>query len=221
MSDFNPLDLAIKIAVLLIAIIGHEIMHGLVALKYGDTTAKFAGRLSINPIKHIDIFGSILLPLGLFLLNAPFLFGWAKPVPVDIRRVIENGDYNGAIAVSLAGIAYNLFIALLAAIILRTFFSSVGDSGELQGISAIIAYFLALCIIYNVVLAVFNLLPIPPLDGSQAVGYLSLKFGSDKIPLFFNKIERFGILILMAILFFGAQFLAVPISALIKLFMGV
>lgn len=221
MPDFNPLDLVIKIAVLLIAIIGHEIMHGLVALKYGDTTAKFAGRLSINPIKHIDIFGSILLPLGLFLLNAPFLFGWAKPVPVDIRRVIENGDYNGAIAVSLAGIAYNLFIALLAAIILRTFFSSVGDSGELQGIGAIIAYFLALCVVYNVVLAVFNLLPIPPLDGSQAVGYLSLKFGSDKIPLFFNKIERFGILILMAILFFGAQFLAVPISALIKLFMGV
>lgn len=216
MPDFNPLDLVIKIAVLLIAIIGHEIMHGLVALKYGDTTAKFAGRLSINPIKHIDIFGSILLPLGLFLLNAPFLFGWAKPVPVDIRRVIENGDYNGAIAVSLAGIAYNLCLALIATILLRTFFS-----GELQGFSVIVAYFLMLCIIYNVVLAVFNLLPIPPLDGSQAVGYLSLKFGSDKIPLFFNKIERFGILILMAILFFGAQFLAVPISALIKLFMGV
>lgn len=216
MPDFNPLDLVIKIAVLLIAIIGHEIMHGLVALKYGDTTAKFAGRLSINPIKHIDIFGSILLPLGLFLLNAPFLFGWAKPVPVDIRRVIENGDYNGAIAVSLAGIAYNLCLALIATILLRTFFS-----GELQGFSVIVAYFLMLCIIYNVVLAVFNLLPIPPLDGSQAVGYLSLKFGSDKIPLFFNRIERFGIVIVMAVLFFGAKFLAVPISALIKLFMGV
>lgn len=215
MPDFNPLDLVIKIAVLLIAIIGHEIMHGLVALKYGDTTAKFAGRLSINPIKHIDIFGSILLPLGLFLLNAPFLFGWAKPVPVDIRRVIENGDYNGAIAVSLAGIAYNLCLALIATILLRTFFS-----GELQGFSVIVAYFLMLCIIYNVVLAVFNLLPIPPLDGSQAVGYLSLKFGSDKIPLFFNKIERFGILILMAILFFGAKFLAIPINALINLFLG-
>lgn len=215
MPDFNPLDLAIKIAVLLIAIIGHEIMHGFVALKYGDTTAKIAGRLSINPIRHIDIFGSILLPLGLFLLNAPFLFGWAKPVPVDIRKVIENGDFNGAIAVSLAGIAYNLFIALLAAIILRTFFT-----GELQGANAIIAYFLVLCVIYNVVLAVFNLLPIPPLDGSQAVGYLSLKFGSDKIPLFFNRIERFGIVILMAILFFGAKFLAIPIGALINLFLG-
>ena len=216
MPDFNPLDLAIKIIVLLVAIIGHEIMHGFVALKYGDDTAKVAGRLSPNPIRHIDIFGSIILPLGLFLVQSPFLFGWAKPVPVDIGRVIEKGDFNGAIAVSLAGIAYNLFVALIAAILLRTFFD-----GELQGFSTIVAYFLMLCVIYNIVLAVFNLLPIPPLDGSQALGYLSLKFGSDKIPLFFNRIERFGIIILMAILFFVAQFLAYPINALIRLFVGV
>lgn len=219
MLDFNLLDLAIKIAVLLIAIIGHEIMHGFIALKYGDDSAKLAGRLTINPICHIDIFGSILLPLGLFLLNAPFLFGWAKPVPVNIRKVIENGDFNGAIAVSLAGIAYNLFIAMVATIILHIFFG--GEMlGDEKGFSIVIAYFLLLCVVYNIVLAVFNLLPIPPLDGSQALGYLSLKFGSDKIPIFFNKIERFGIVILMAILFFGAKFLAIPINALIKLFLG-
>lgn len=215
MSDFNLLDLAIKITALLVAIIGHEIMHGLVALKYGDNTAKLAGRLSPNPIRHIDIFGSIILPLGLFLLQSPFLFGWAKPVPVDIGRVIEKGDFNGAIAVSLAGITYNLCLALLCAIILRTFFDS-----NAQGFGAIVAYFLIFCIIYNVVLAFFNLLPVPPLDGSQALGYLSLKFGSDKIPIFFNRIERFGILILMAILFFFAPILARPINAIVKLLLG-
>ncbi len=215
MPDFNPLVVALQIIVLLLAIIGHEIMHGLVALKYGDDTAKLAGRLTINPIKHIDIVGSIIIPLGLFLLNAPFLFGWAKPVPVDIRKVIENGDFNGAIAVSLAGIAYNLCLAIIAAILLRVFFG-----GELQGFSIIVAYFLVLCIVYNVVLAVFNLLPVPPLDGSQALGYLSLKFGSDKIPVFFNKIERFGILIVMAILFFATPFITRPINAIIKLFLG-
>lgn len=215
MSEFNVVELVIKILALLVAIIGHEIMHGLIALKYGDDTAKLEGRLTINPIKHIDLLGSILLPLVLFAFNAPFLFGWAKPVPVDIREVIRNGGYNGAIFVSLAGIFYNLILAVIAALLVRTMSA---DSVFLS----LLAYFLLYLVIYNIVLAVFNLLPIPPLDGSQALGYLSLKFNSDKIPLFFNRIERFGIIILMLLLFIPpfAILIATPIKFLINMLLG-
>ena len=96
----SELSLAYKIPLmvvaLLIAIIGHEIMHGYVAYRYGDSTAKDSGRLSLNPIVHIDLIGSILVPATLFLANAPFLFGWAKPVPVRMDRVIYNGGYFAA-----------------------------------------------------------------------------------------------------------------------------
>ncbi len=124
MSFIEPLEIAAAILALLIAIIGHEIMHGWVAYKYGDTTAKHQGRLSINPLIHIDPFGSILVPLMTYfipmLLGAPsgFLFGWAKPVPINTHTVIRNGGYNAAMQVSLAGIAYNLFLATLSSVIL-------------------------------------------------------------------------------------------------------
>lgn len=208
----------IKLLSLLVAIIGHEIMHGLVALKYGDDTAKLKGRLTINPIKHIDLFGSILLPLMLFIFQAPFLFGWAKPVPVNIRKIIRNGGYNGAIFVSLAGIFYNLILAIILALFIRFFFIDSVDSGFMK----FLVYFLFHLIFYNIVLAVFNLLPIPPLDGSQALGYLSLKFNSDKIPIFFNKIERFGIVILMFLLFIPpfANFIGMCIRFLINILLG-
>lgn len=211
LDSINFIDLFIKLSAFLIAVIGHEIMHGLVALKYGDTTAKLANRLSINPIKHLDMFGSVILPLTLFLLQSPFLFGWAKPVPVDIGRVIERGGYNAAIFVSLAGITYNICMALLAMILLRIVLSQDIIDGK------IFEYFLYFFIVYNVVLAIFNLFPIPPLDGSQALGYLSLKFGSDKIPIFFNSIERYGFIIIMLLLFFCADILMIPIIFVIKL----
>lgn len=215
MSDFNVVELVIKLLALLVAIIGHEIMHGLIALKYGDDTAKLEGRLTINPIKHIDLFGSILLPLVLFAFNAPFLFGWAKPVPVNIREVIRNGGYNGAIFVSLAGIFYNLILAAIAALLIK----SISSEGIFI---SLLVYFLLYLVIYNIILAIFNLLPIPPLDGSQALGYLSLKFNSDRIPLFFNKIERYGIIILMLLLFIPpfASLIAIPIKFLFDFLLG-
>lgn len=214
MTEFDILKLILMFLALLVAIIGHEIMHGFVALYYGDDTAKLEGRLTINPIKHIDIIGSIMLPLVLFLFNAPFLFGWAKPVPVNIQEVIKNGGYNGAIMVSLAGIIYNLLLAILASLIIK---SGVLPISNLVG--GILYNFLLFVVLYNVILGIFNLIPIPPLDGSQALGYLSLKFNSDKIPLFFNKIDRFGIFILMFILLIPplAQILFIPMKLLVSI----
>jgi len=188
-AEFDLLKAVSIIIALMTAIIGHEIMHGYVAYKYGDNTAKNEGRLSINPIIHIDPLGSIVVPLLLFISGSPFLFGWAKPVPVNMWTVMRNGGYNGAIAVSLAGIIYNLFMAVTASVFLG-FMQS-------DGLFTMILYYLVL---YNVILAVFNLWPIPPLDGSNALGFLGRKFGIDSIDEFNEKVGRYGMIILIIIL---------------------
>jgi len=116
------IKILLTVVILILAIVGHEIMHGLVAYKYGDNTAKDAGRLSINPIVHIDPIGTIVVPALLYISSAGFLFGWAKPVPVNIRTVIARGGYVGAMAVALAGIFYNLVLALIFSIIFVNYF---------------------------------------------------------------------------------------------------
>lgn len=188
LEEFDLFKALSIIIALMIAIIGHEIMHGYVAYRYGDNTAKYEGRLSINPITHIDPVGTIVVPLLLFVSGAPFLFGWAKPVPVNMWTVIRNGGYNGAIAVSLAGIIYNLFMAVIASLLL--------DFMQNDGLLTMTLYYLVL---YNVILAVFNLWPIPPLDGSNALGYLGRKFGSSAIDNFNEKVGRYGMIILIII----------------------
>lgn len=205
----------LMIAALLLAIIGHEIMHGYVAYKYGDNTAKIAGRLSLNPIMHIDLVGSILIPAVLFLSNAPFLFGWAKPVPVRMDRVIYQGGYFAALLVSLAGILYNLALALLATFLFYAFNGGI-LSGFFEYFSnpqlpyALILFFFLQLIIYNIILAIFNLLPIPPLDGSNALAYLGLIFKSDFFSRIFNKIHPIvGMIVLILIL-------STPLSAVIS-----
>ncbi len=195
MSHMSISEIIASVLALMIAIIGHEIMHGLVAYKYGDNTAKNAGRLSINPIVHIDPVGTIILPALLFFSGAPFMFGWAKPVPVNMRTVLQNGGYNGAIAVSLAGITYNFFLAILASFIFPYF--------NIQG--SFVGYLLYMLVVYNVVLGVFNLYPIPPLDGAHAIEFFSRKIGIDMVADFFNKIERYGMIILII-------FIATPLS---------
>ena len=193
-SVFDVLKALSAIVALVIAIIGHEIMHGKVAWYYGDDTAKNAGRLSLNPIVHVDIIGTIVLPLILFISNMPFLFGWAKPVPIDVKKVMKNGGYNAAIAVSAAGIAYNFTIAIASSIILS--FLDKPD-GFIETIPYVV---LVQLIIYNTVLGIFNLWPIPQFDGSHILRYLLIKLGFDKAALLMQKAEPYGMIIIVVIL---------------------
>jgi Zn-dependent protease len=203
LSEVEIIKTVAMVLALAVAIIGHEIMHGLVAYKFGDDTAKNQNRLSINPIVHVDIVGTIIVPALLFFSNASFLFGWAKPVPVNMYTVISNGGYKGATAVSLAGVAYNFFLASLFAVF--TYFIKVQSIDST--IELFFVYFIIQSIIYNVVLGVFNLWPIPPLDGSNALSYIGLQLGSNKIANFMDRIGRYGMVVLIIIL-------ATPISSL-------
>ena len=202
----------------IIAIVGHEIMHGLVAKYYSDLTATYEGRLSINPIKHIDPFGSIVFPLILFAsqklagVENPLIFGWAKPVPINVFTVVKNGGYIGVFNVSIAGVTYNLFLAIIASSLIGFFINP--DSV----IDVIMFMFLAYLIIINVVLAVFNMFPIPPLDGANAIKFLALHFRIYKIAQFYNKIEPYGTIILLIILLTPfSNYLFYPAKVLISM----
>ncbi len=171
-------------AVLIPSVILHEVSHGWAALLFGDDTAKRAGRLTLNPIAHVDPFGTVILP-AILLLSAGAAFGYARPVPVSPSRMRD--PRNHGLLTSLAGPAVNIVLALVAVVILRTALSGhyivVGDRYGHDGslaVSIVIALGIA-----NVILAVFNLIPIPPLDGSALIerllparlwpGYLKLR----------------------------------------------
>lgn len=155
-------DTALLLGVLFGSVILHEVSHGAMALRFGDDTAARAGRLTLNPARHVDPFGTIVLPAVLVLVNAP-PFGWAKPVPVNPSRMRD--PRNHSLVVSLAGPAVNVALALAAAVALRPLIPTGGYGGDVPlGHEALFALG-----VVNVVLAVFNLLPLPPLDGSAVV----------------------------------------------------
>lgn len=200
------------IVALMVAIIGHEIMHGLVAYKYGDNTAKNSGRLKINPILHIDPVGSILVPGMLFFSGAPFIFGWAKPVPINISTVMRNGGTNAAVAVLLAGITYNFVMAAFCAALFQLFVHPTSTT------EAFIALLLYQSVVINVLLGVFNLWPIPPLDGANAIRYMAEGLKWRKFAVFYDKIYPYGMLILVAVLFMPlSKILFSPILWIVKL----
>ena len=188
--------IALQIIVLLVSVILHEIAHGLAAKKLGDPTASDAGRLTLNPIKHIDPYWTILIPLILIAAHSPFVIGGAKPVPVDPRYFKD--PKRDMMWTALAGPATNIALALLAWGCLY-FFSLESVQAFVPGIVlGIIALAGALAIIINVMLAVFNLIPVPPLDGGRIlVGLLPWKAAVK-----YAKIERYGILIIFALLYF-------------------
>ena len=203
MDSIDLLKIVAAVLALAVAIIGHEIMHGWVAYMYGDTTAKNAGRLSVNPISHVDLVGTIIVPATMYFLpmllggDSGFLFGWAKPVPINTATVIRRGGYNAAMQVDLAGIVYNFTLAVFASIVILAM-SQPTTEDSLVYIFAYIFVFQLLVI--NVVLGVFNLLPVPQFDGAHFLMHLSLKYKINAVAEFFYKNERYGIIVVLIIL---------------------
>jgi len=202
--------------VLLFSVIVHECAHGYVAEWWGDPTARMLGRLTLNPIPHIDLFGSILVPGLLLLSGSSILFGWAKPVPVTPQNFRDRRM--GDITVSLAGPASNILLALILTGVL-------GVASLLSGPAGVSGPVLALCyygILLNFVLAVFNLLPIPPLDGSHVVANLLPRPAAYA----YQSLGQYGLLIVFLLLFIpgllGTIFLPARVATevLVRLALG-
>ena len=184
-------EVAVWLIPLVISIVFHEVAHGLVARRLGDLTAQERGRLSLNPIKHIDPFGTVILPLLLAISHAP-MFGWAKPVPVNHARLRH--PRRDMVLVALAGPGMNLLLALLGAIALSATLSFSSDPNSPT------AVFLARnafnFIFINVFLGIFNLLPVPPFDGGHVVeGLLPAP-----LAIRFRQIGRYSLLVLIILL---------------------
>ena len=183
-----------QIIVLVFSVMIHEVSHGFVALKLGDRTALNANRLNLNPMNHLDPFGSIILPGLLAVLGAPIL-GWAKPVPYNPYN-LRNPKAGGGI-IAFAGPASNFVLAIIFAIVVRVMAGTAAASG------AIILLFNYIIII-NLVLGFFNLIPIPPLDGSKVLFSLLPLGPTQRLQQFLN---RYGFFIILLLVFGGISFL--------------
>jgi len=196
---FNNLDLnqiIVMIVPLLFAVTIHEVAHGYVAYKMGDNTAMLAGRLSLNPLKHLDFVGSLILPLLLKLTGSPVIFGYAKPVPVNFSNF---RDYRkSTIYVASAGVLANFALAIISGLLFQilTHFQSLWHASILKPLVLDLYHMLGYSVLINLVLAVFNLIPIPPLDGSKILAMLL----PVRLRLQYARMERFGMIIIIFLL---------------------
>jgi Zn-dependent protease len=221
----NPIEIAISLFVLLFAITVHEASHGWAAKRMGDSTAFDLGRVSLNPLVHIDPIGTVVLPLMLVLIGAP-AFGWAKPVPVNPYNLRHPRRDN--LLISAAGPAANLLTSIGAVVLLLTLkftvpgvraflqspalFRAILPQGfyPLQGL-ALILYF---AVIINIYLAVFNMIPVPPLDGSGIL----LGVLSEKAAARYDKLRPYGFFIVLALLYLNVlDIIILPLNVLISL----
>lgn len=176
----DPLTFALVVIPLLFSVIIHEVAHGWVAYRMGDPTAKWSGRLTLNPLRHLDPIGTLML----FLAG----FGWAKPVPVNFSNISDRRK--GLVFVSSAGIVANILFAFLALLFFRLF------SASTSGVAVILVYYVAQV---NITLAALNLIPIPPLDGSKIL----MGIASERTHYFLARLEPYGFFIIIGLLYLG------------------
>ncbi|MCE9628984.1 MAG: site-2 protease family protein [Candidatus Vogelbacteria bacterium] len=200
------IDTIFFVLILIMSVVIHEVAHGYMALFLGDQTAKLAGRLTLNPIPHIDPLGSIILPLLLSLLPGGLIFGWAKPVPFNPYN-LRAGNWGPAL-VAAAGPASNLFIAVIFGLIIQ--------NSLVLGLSPAVISISGSVVMMNIVLALFNLIPVPPLDGSKIL-FAILPYKWRYIE---NLLASNQILIILVVLFGASALISPLVSVLFKLLTG-
>lgn len=214
MTFAGVLEIVLSLIAVFAAIVLHEFSHGYIAFRLGDPTAKMQGRLTLNPLAHIDPIGTILVPIVLVILRSPFLFGWAKPVPINPNYF--RNPYKGMFYVAIAGPLMNIALALGASAIGRlailiTPLSLLYGRGFFAYFVQTIFFLVGFFVIINIILAVFNMIPIPPLDGSRVLTYFLPPEGKRVM----MQLERYGFLIVLALLYLGV------LGGLISLISGI
>lgn len=204
----DPLFLIIQIAIIIFSVIIHEVSHGWIANLLGDPTARLEGRLTLNPVPHIDPVGSVIVPL-ITVFGGGFMFGWAKPVPYNPRN-LKNQQWGEAI-VAAAGPLSNLAIAIFFGLVMRFALASGFNSASFYSVVSAI-------IISNIVLAIFNLVPIPPLDGSKVL--FSILPYHTRHNQFFQFLEQYGLILVLLFVLFLFKILHPAIALIFGLLTG-
>jgi len=200
--------LIFQLAILLMSVVVHEFAHGWMAFRLGDPTAKYYGRLTLNPIKHLDFWGSFMVPLMLFIFSqGTMMFGWAKPVPYNPYN-LKDQRY-GSAKVAFAGPAANLLVALVFGLGLRYLPMELMISTGLGQVFGLIVFL-------NILLAIFNLMPIPPLDGSKVL-FTFLPASMENLRIF---LEQYGMFVLLFFIFFAFDWIMPLVLLIFRLIVG-